>query len=349
MRYKKRKGNSLAQYVIIICLVILVLIPLLFMHGKLISEYFENFLLGLKGNEQETTEVAANPSPEPATTPVVGAGGSLGGTPENPVSQCSGGSCDLDFGDYILTGIPEDFNQYIQDHGTSGGSDIISDTFNAIALQLEQQGDIEGSEEYKKLANLGHFIAGVQSTTEQKVSDCMNTSGCMLYSVLQGSADISLPPELATVVPNYEPASNLSFFSADFTRLDKARHYKSVGGSYYEEQRTKNPAYAMVEVYDSIMANPKYSDELKGTTRQLFLDIHKLSFNAEHTIRSIKNVQYGNDMYNIETGASAGTSWPIANETGDAYLQPNTSISTHFDSRLICASGYFKDTGTVCN
>ena len=46
--------------------------------------------------------------------------GGLGGTREEPASACENGTCTLDFGDSVLTDIPEDFANFVETNGNGG-------------------------------------------------------------------------------------------------------------------------------------------------------------------------------------------------------------------------------------
>ncbi|MEW5821042.1 MAG: hypothetical protein AB1782_12695, partial [Cyanobacteriota bacterium] len=48
--------------------------------------------------------------------------GTLKGSINAPVKKCSNGYCIIDFGDYIMTGIPENYNEVLETTGNSGAN-----------------------------------------------------------------------------------------------------------------------------------------------------------------------------------------------------------------------------------
>lgn len=51
-------------------------------------------------------------------------------------TNCSAGTCTLDFENFKLTGVPEDFSSFIKSNGVSGAEDVIGSLFKQIADQL---------------------------------------------------------------------------------------------------------------------------------------------------------------------------------------------------------------------
>ncbi len=93
---KGSSGSSLSEYTIIIALIGLVVAPVIFITGQSIVTNFTAFEKGLSDKKLETDPSSAS-TLDPQGLP---AAGSLGGTPDNPVSACENGVCTIDFGGY---------------------------------------------------------------------------------------------------------------------------------------------------------------------------------------------------------------------------------------------------------
>lgn len=157
-------GNSLTQYAIIIGLVSICIIPAYFLLGKNIVEQLTNFgvLLG-------TDEVTNNSSGTGASTSLINNDKIVKDpTVTNPdvKTSCTKDSCTIDFGEYTLTGIPDNFGEFIETAGSSGGTDVLVDILKQIAknpdLTSEQANLIE------QLANKGHSLSSIEEMIEDQ-------------------------------------------------------------------------------------------------------------------------------------------------------------------------------------
>lgn len=180
-------GNALTEYGIIIALIALALIPIVFFTGKYIVDCFESFYQQTKDynetidanqNSTKTTPTAFTSSenlPAEITDNDVINGtlkaGALGGTSDKPAYKCAGDVCTIDYGEFILNGVPADFGALVQSSGTSGGTDTLAALLDQIAEQFKEEGNTDGYEDYKKLAELSHFMADVQSSYETTIKE----------------------------------------------------------------------------------------------------------------------------------------------------------------------------------
>lgn len=162
-RAKSIAGNALAQYGIIIAIVAVAIIPAFFFLGKNIVDQLTNIGVGL-----ETTSVVNNSTDGSIVTPK-GLGDSLisddepGSTGDAEIS-CVKDNCSIDFGPYKITGIPENFGEFIETAGSSGGSIVLADLLEQIAKNPE----LTNEESYliEKLANKGHSLASIEEMIE---------------------------------------------------------------------------------------------------------------------------------------------------------------------------------------
>jgi hypothetical protein len=176
----KNKGSSLPQYVIIIALVALVLVPVLIIMGKNISDYFKNFKESITVEEVAPqpdlyeVPVVINPVTGKTVTEMLSSetsseavnAGSLGGTPAKPVTSCEGNLCDIDYGDFMLHGVPSNMDEFYESSGSSGVTEILSSLVAQIALNIEPGETKVDISLLKKLADRGHEIAGHERKLE---------------------------------------------------------------------------------------------------------------------------------------------------------------------------------------
>lgn len=176
---REMNGASIAQYGIIITLIALAVVPLFFLFGQNIVKSFAFFSECL--NNQPNS--IASTTPPPTSTPVntsapetsqpptritppgpyaISAAGSLGGTRTNPVRACTNGMCQVDYGTFILNGIPDNFSEFVETSGPAAGTDTILSTLDSI-IQAADSGKInltpETLEAVRNLAEKGHLLA----------------------------------------------------------------------------------------------------------------------------------------------------------------------------------------------
>jgi Flp pilus assembly pilin Flp len=206
----KLKGSTINQYAIIITIVALALIPVFIILGKTLSDTFNYYKETLSGKQATSANakpsttsssplnkasgnpaVVSNPLPAVTNTQPT----SIPSTPppafDSPVNvkqQCKNGVCTLDFGDFVLNGIPQDFGSYIQTGGTSGG-------FDKIAASLQQIADSLTDPAEEPLKNQLHELIkqiGTQNAASTQIAMNINMYEC----VTGGGCDQMLPNAL---------------------------------------------------------------------------------------------------------------------------------------------------------
>ena len=170
---KSIKGNATTQYAIIIVLVIIALIPVLFIFGGTITRSFTDFYNCLLNTEKYTpvvktdtnNPVSANISEtttnktdtttsiKTSSKPIIDttgnttsanstmASGSYSTTLTNPQVNCDKGICTINYGDFVLNGIPDNFGGFIEAQGASGGLETIAASLQEIIDSLDEPGD----------------------------------------------------------------------------------------------------------------------------------------------------------------------------------------------------------------
>lgn len=178
MTQRTIKGASLAQYAIIIALIAIVLVPVFYLFGQNIISSFTGLQQGL--SEQETPSIntastTSSTTTSSTTTPTTTSTPSTitDASPANPVKECSGGLCTIDFGDYVLSGIPEDINDFVQSTGSSGTSKTLLKALESIIANSDSIQTNADIDLLKKIAKQGHDIADNQKEVEVRAKEML--------------------------------------------------------------------------------------------------------------------------------------------------------------------------------
>ncbi|MEW5819490.1 MAG: hypothetical protein AB1782_04810 [Cyanobacteriota bacterium] len=365
------KGANLVEYIIPVALIGLIV------GMGLYTVFSEGLLLKFIGSSgdikiDESTGKAFLGSNIDNKSYLLNAPGSMGGTSDKPVKECKNGKCTIDFGDYILSGIPDNFSEFVEAQGNSGGTDQLAAIFDQLAEQILEEGDQAGYQEYLNMANLCHYLAKMQRNVEEAQTICSTDDDprwCYSetfrnYRSGNLENDYSVPDNLTdTELFNLGlPANSFSsFFINGGTRIDLTRQ------KIANDQVSTDPPYrdlttAIVSMYDNIMENPQYSDNLKNITTVLYKEIDKITFDQYKT-------SYDTAFMAIQGGGSSLTRYdPVTGEVTGVYPEerfdngiglgrtyvihgPNAlaSEATDVDSALICIAGKNTDTGRECN
>ncbi|MEW5819913.1 MAG: hypothetical protein AB1782_06950 [Cyanobacteriota bacterium] len=342
----KHSGNSLAQYAIIIALVALALVPIFFVFGKTIYDNFVHFY-----NVFTNKEITSVSTTIPNNNNLIP--GSLGGTPKKPVSQCDGNICNIDFGEFVLSSVPQDFGEYVETNGNSGGTDSLLAIIEQIADQLEAKGDTAGAEDYRDLANLGHFIADGMETNENLASQCSDLV-CYKNAIENSFMATPLPDNISKFLPDYNSnqVTSVKNIISNFGDIGYAAFLSNTPDRIdeYNSKLTQNPAFAAYKIYDDIQTNPNYSDNLKSITKTLMNQITYLAYQADDLTDNVfdNNTNSGPSYMDID-----GNSFSIDNSINSVtdikdITNPQIALGTNFKSALICSTGNFDDNGQAC-
>lgn len=347
---KKNEGSSLSQYAIIIALIALALVPILMLFGNNIKSILDSYSSMFEANNKIIEEHIADNSNNQLK------GGQLGGTPSNPVKECKDSSCTIDFGDFILTGLPENFGELTETSGTSGGEDLLADLLTQIAEQRKES-DPEGSKEYLRLANLIHMQGDIVRQIEEKV-----TSGCtrkelqdFYFNTKLQATGYTIPTDLTDALPSVYLDQKLSMIMNAQSEIGYARDRKINSPAYFDSNKDQFPGFAIVDQYDTIMANSKYPDSLKNITQEIFQNFADLSFNAQGFLGATAFCSTAGGCSNAPqsqidpiTGVAKP---PVTFSSGelDEVLHPKYSLKDDLSGALLCTAGKDKDTAKSCH
>ncbi len=173
----KNKGSALVDYAVPTLIVGVIAGVALFniVNGGSLLKFFA---ASLNINAVDGTGTASIASYNSSDTAEMSTPGGLGGTSENPVVQCSFGYCNIDFGDYVLSGIPDNFSDYVKSTSSSGGTELLANLLMAIANSPNI--DTSTSKIIKDLANKGHSMASNERTIEFEVEYVSQADGTCL-------------------------------------------------------------------------------------------------------------------------------------------------------------------------
>jgi Flp pilus assembly pilin Flp len=346
---KKTNGNAIAQYGIIIALVVLALIPVFYLLGKNIVDYFSGFTTTLEKDHSPAVIKTSRDGKYPMTNYKPG---DLGGTTDQPVSFCSEGVCAVDYGEFVLNGIPENFQEFAQASGVSGGTDMLSSLIEQIARQLEQQGDIEGATNYRNLANMGYFLSSTQNTIENLLNYCIANFARDLKCLkdrYNSPVNMAVPEEVASLLPGVSSKMTYAQLINLSKEIQTARILKETNPKAYEK-KAGTTGYAIIEQLDAILNNPEYSDTMKDVTIALVNQINNIGIGfAEVVAVSGTKPDYTTaKVYDVVTGELLYTK--VIGDTGGQLMvhPPEASIGTNIRSTLICNTGRRKNINNTC-
>jgi len=259
--------------------------------------------------------------------------------------------CKIDFGEFILTGIPENFNEFLTTTGTSGGTEKLVSLITQIAKELENNGDQTGAAQYKDLANLGHFIGYAQAEIENVNKECKkNDEAFCMHDAMKSNMLIKIPENVKELIP--EQQRNLKTY--DFistTDLGHAKNLQVTNPELFETLKDSNVSFKALESYTNIMNNPAYSESMKKVTEELYRNVAELSMHFNRQCY-IFHQAYDGTQFNIydpltgELKSSKATGYNVGSQMNQVL--PSTSFGTDLNSRLICTTGRYNAKGKEC-
>lgn len=341
---KINTGSALVDYLLPTMIVGLVLG--LGLYGFTNEQYLKKFLIA-SGNMEKSTD---------KTQLIVGGrhlkGGSLGGTPSNPVTKCDfAGTCDIDYGDFILEGVPVNFGEYIEINGSAGSSEIILSLLESMAEQIKES-DPPSYSKLKTMANLGHIMGDIQKTTEAKANECKSEADpqTCFQNWLNNppSANYSLPGEFASYLPDFILNDTMSTY--DLLEHSYMGLYKS--GSYPDPGVPREnvfPGVKAVTYYESnIQGNASIPLHVRNVTKELYRGLNDIGQNLMGISRSAKTGSAQSLSYIDPFTGAYLDSMTYNTSSMDDVTNPNSTLKSHADSYLICINGRNSDSGSTC-
>lgn len=190
---RKYQGASLFQYAVIIALIAVCLVPAYIIMGDTITSQLSGFS-NMMADNNEIIKSNQSSSNDTGSGPIISPG-ELEGSSTDPKIQCEGNGCAIDFGDYVVSGIPSNFSEYIETAGASGGTDYLSTILDEIAENAPV--DEETKKLLEALANNGHGIAAIERSFNNEITDLISRGEFDQSEVdLDSPIDLSEGPNL---------------------------------------------------------------------------------------------------------------------------------------------------------
>lgn len=332
---RKKAGQNLTEFGILLALVSLVLILAYSLLGQNIVEMFS--LSKKEVHDFQPFGVGYDSEGGFRTYKA----GELGGSPGTPASSCTGDRCTIDYGTFVLNGIPADFGEFVETSGTAGGTNQLASLMEQIAQQLEEAGDTTAANEFIRLADLGHYLADHQKMVEGFANECQSDPDPgMCLSTKTTSAT---PPQVPDSLDPYFDGS-FDAYNNLYNRIYDLPSYASYnlahGGTALPTGRL---SYAMLDAYNDLKTdsatNPNITPEMVAITEQLFRQMDTMATNMYANLRNANGSPTTVPQFDLITGVQTGDVPAPASLTMDDFIHPQTSIGTDLKSTLICAVG----------
>lgn len=319
---RKNKGASLVQYAIIIALIAIFLVPIFFLLGININNILTAFNNALKNNNDIiTTNLINSGSTGPSTPPAIPA----------PVKSCSGGNCDIDFGDFVLTGIPEDFSTFIHDEGSSRGTDMLASLIAQMADNYENINGPDSAKELTEIVNLMKFVASIQAKVESFIPE----SGSISYYSYDKKLDettMPLPDNLKDILTSYNTSSDMYSLIRDLgsSRLSLISDPSSA---------ERRPEAAILTRLDQVISSGKYSQTEVATLKSILSQFNEVGSHMDGEITTAFFYMHSNPskvhsvaQKDIMTGETINTIDHVYNTANVKH--PDISFSSELTSAL---------------
>lgn len=348
----KIKGQNLIEFLLIVGLIAIVCILALTTLGQNINLSFLSSYNKVKGFQP----FGKDPNYLTKVT-----GGSLGGTFAAPKQQCQGNVCDLDLGPFAISGIPSNFGEFVEASGSSGGTEKLAAIISQLADQLKEQGDDDGYSEFMKMAELARMMGDMQKQDEQAATSCKASSGTVagdtahtcFKTYYDSNPAPALRSSLSTVLTDYNAKAKDKDIVV-YNDIGQARNSKLTDSTEYNSLKTTYPSYALVDTFDSIMSNSKYSSELKSITTKVYQNLGDIATN-----HSVYTGNYGFGVWDLPTvnyDSITGSErtpidygWDTFNSQGlTEILTPQSSSETDLAAALLCTSSSNYNNGNAC-
>lgn len=354
---RRSKGSSLVQYAILLALMSIAVVGVYFAFGREINMILNKYLTMFTANNAAVEANAKLISDGANIKMPTGTVGPLGGTASNPVSQCAGSSCDIDFGSFVLKGVPENFGEFVVSNGSSGGIDELCKLIEQIASQIEAT-DPGNAGDLKDLANLGHFISDfaekseivAKSCTGMELSESESLKHCFDQSMDQLLAEtIKLPSNISNLLPNYNSYQKDQHFMDTFVIMDPATPWNPDNRRFYYKgsyiyggeliptyDSRSSPGMKFLEIYNKLKFSNLSSEQI-SVVDKLYNNISTIAHN--HQLETYETYQSSKIGWNI---------FPSPKSNVDGVHSPETARNVDLKSALICVTGKRYDNGSEC-
>lgn len=342
-------GNALIQYALIIALVSVGVGFSFFSLGNLLVTNLTSFkdmlAAGNKAshqsvNVQNKTNNEQHPN-NPINADIIQSSSLV--TPE---TICSSGNCAIQFGNYTLVGIPENFNEFVETAGASGGTEKLATMTLQLADQLDAEGKTLEADQIRTLANLEHSLATFQNIVEKELSSCAKSDtavNCWNNIYSKPISDFTTDPNL---LDPYNPDRSLNTV---LTHIELGEVNNSGINQIQEQSDNHMIAGMLIESYYTIQNNQNLDPSVKATVQELTYNIAIMAENFQNQMEIIEDPTASSNYTDFLTGEAViqdATDHPPDMEFFNAY---NASKVTNLNAALTCAAGNYDDIKNKCH
>lgn len=235
------------------------------------------------------------------------------------------GSSTIKLGQYELTSLPANFNEYLQTSGSSGGTAVMIAAIDELAAQLKADGQLSQSNEVLKLATLGHNLARMEEAIEEAVKACDGNKKCV--EKLHESS-FPKPPGFDET---YVKFPNDIRYTEAIRSLTLGGVMRDVNKNHYNSNNA--PGHAFVDQYLKVANSSNFDSPTKSIITELYKNIGILGEDFQNNFTHTKE-DGKQHIFDPLTGKDLGAS-NRAKDPIDAFLQPQTSRITDINSTLI--------------
>ena len=164
------KGNTIAQYAIIILLVGIVVSQAFSLVGINLVDIFSKYK---DGYSDMSSKMSVNANEEALNVHMGNIkAGDYNGSYDNPEKRCFEGVCAIDFGTVVLNNVPQNFSEIVETTGTSGATETIIAMIEQLKDQVaEDPANTEEVVAIQKLIDRGMEIVKIEKEYDSFMSN----------------------------------------------------------------------------------------------------------------------------------------------------------------------------------
>lgn len=371
---RKRLGSSLVDYVIPTLVVGLALgtsLYYFYSNGTLkdfISASSKGDLTKQKGVMVLNDKASSINSPFNSFSP-----GALGGTESKPVKACDNSICTIDFGTYVVQGVPANWDSFVESTGTAGSTSKLTNILEQIYEDASTEAcpknasNCKKTQELKSLVELAKTMAQIQTNVETVAKACQQTSAPVtcLYTTLKSTPnDIDLTASAESILSDFNKKDKIADFSSDpfsniyqqypafkenlsiynslsANQIDVSRYMQMSYSSLFNARKNSYPSYAMIDAYDKAMKSNSLTPSMKTNITNVFKELDKLNSDLSTKVYAAKistlnTPNLGNVVYMdpVKGGVYYSGKATISNDLSD-MISMKSSIPTEIQN-LLC-------------
>lgn len=279
MHIKKESGNALAQYGIILGLIAIALIPIFFIFGKTITDNFTSFQSYLSESEISNSNITGNNN---------------NNSPSSSSITCENGTCEITLSNGVTLNTPENFNDFIETSGSSGGVGEFAKIIDQLIAQMKPGDDslCNSASESACTKDLKPFsdLIKLQADNYKFIEDIAKQGDKASFQAASNKSFNNLgytpPAELANVLPNADYDYYISSILNERNHIGYSGKLNDPGA---EPNSDNCLGSALIDQYDVIMESNAYNKNVKDIVSEIISGMSQMSTNMEALAQAAKN------------------------------------------------------------